>query len=122
MVVARSNKTRYIDLSASLERFDTANIPLPGVVLNGYPRKWPLSLCRRRRKALSIAQILTADVLPVSPPEVANDEQSADVTASQGISQSSWRVAERDTLPLKIGQPEISASLHRLGHGRRIDA
>jgi hypothetical protein len=57
MVLARSNKTRYTELSTSLQRFESANIPLLGVVLNGYPRKWPVS--RRHRKALSIGQILT---------------------------------------------------------------
>lgn len=69
MVLARSNKTRYTELSASLQRFETANIPLLGVVLNGYPRKWPVS--RPHRKTLSIGQLLTVSTPSASSSNVA---------------------------------------------------
>jgi capsular exopolysaccharide synthesis family protein len=65
MVLARSNKTRYIDLSASLQRFEAADIPLIGLVLNGYPKSWPFG--RRRRNSLSVAQILA-----VKPAQASN--------------------------------------------------
>ncbi|MCZ4551777.1 nucleotide-binding protein [Gordonia rubripertincta] len=38
LVVARSNRTRYNDLSDALERLALADVPVAGVVLNGYPR------------------------------------------------------------------------------------
>lgn len=57
LVVARSNRTRYHDVSKALERLSLADVPVVGVVLNGYPRATSKP-GRGRAAGLSVERLL----------------------------------------------------------------
>ena len=79
LMVVRSNKTRYADLGASIERLDSSGILLLGVVLNGYPRAGLVAPGGRAPESVSIDEI----VRTIPDPAPAIDESDGQISTSR---------------------------------------
>ena len=85
LVVARSNRTRYVDLGAAIERLSLAAVPVLGVVLNGDASGSSASGRRRGRDRTSVSELLAAK--SAADPSGAGAFQT---TAGEGRRRAEW--------------------------------
>lgn len=131
IVLVSSGAKAILDISATLERFETLSVPIVGYRTNRYPGFYVVDsgypVANRVESADDIATIFQAqrELGVPSGLLVANpvpEAEQLDPTELDGVVEAAWAAAERDGITGQASTPYLLDFIRRATDGRSLDA